>query len=119
MIAVVAALAVVCLGALITALIISNAAIAWACAGVCAIALVLLLIDAIRERQAGDVSSGEQPLEIEHRHTAGDELFGEHEVERELAREETRLDPDMVGYDVPHAEAIENIHHASQGPTKQ
>jgi uncharacterized membrane protein YuzA (DUF378 family) len=54
--------------------------IAWACVGLCAIGLLLLLIDARQERRRPA-----QPDEEDH--TAGDELFGEHEVERDLARE--------------------------------
>jgi uncharacterized membrane protein YuzA (DUF378 family) len=54
--------------------------IAWACVGLCAIGLLLLLIDARQERR--------RPAQAdEEDHTAGDELFGEHEVERDLARE--------------------------------
>lgn len=53
--------------------------IAWACVGLCAIGLVLLFIDMRLERRA----PSEPDVE---RHTAGDELFGEHDVERDLAR---------------------------------
>jgi hypothetical protein len=54
--------------------------IAWACVGMCAIGLVLLFIDLRLERRTPP------DLDVED-HTAGDELFGEHEVERDLARE--------------------------------
>ena len=54
--------------------------IAWACVGLCAIGLVLLFIDARLERRRPAM------VEVED-HTAGDELFGEHDVERDLARE--------------------------------
>jgi hypothetical protein len=54
--------------------------IAWACVGMCALGLLLLLIDARLERR--------RPTEPEAEdHTAGDELFGEHDVERDLARD--------------------------------
>jgi hypothetical protein len=54
--------------------------IAWACVGLSAIGLVLLFIDARLERR--------RPAMVEQGdHTAGDELFGEHDVERDLARE--------------------------------
>jgi uncharacterized membrane protein YuzA (DUF378 family) len=54
--------------------------IAWACVGLCAIGLLLLFIDARLERR--------RPAEVDQEdHTAGDELFGEHDVERDLARE--------------------------------
>jgi hypothetical protein len=54
--------------------------IAWACVGMCAIGLLLLFIDTRLERRRPP------QLGVED-HTAGDELFGEHEVERDLARE--------------------------------
>jgi hypothetical protein len=54
--------------------------IAWACVGMCAIGLVLLFIDARLERRR-------PPLPEEEGHSAGDELFGEHDVERDLARD--------------------------------
>jgi hypothetical protein len=54
--------------------------IAWACVGLCATGLLLLFIDARLERR--------RPAEVDQEHhTAGDELFGEHDVERDLARE--------------------------------
>jgi hypothetical protein len=54
--------------------------IAWTCVGLCAIGLLLVFIDARLERR--------RPAEVEQEdHTAGDELFGEHDVERDLARE--------------------------------
>ena len=54
--------------------------IAWGCVGLCAIGLLLLFIDARLERR--------RPAEVDQEdHTAGDELFGEHDVERDLARE--------------------------------
>jgi hypothetical protein len=46
----------------------------------CAIGLALLFIDARLERRR-------PPPFDEEGHTAGDELFGEHDVERDLARE--------------------------------
>jgi len=55
--------------------------IAWACVGLCAVGLLLLLIDARLERRRPA-----QPEEPQEDHTAGEELFGEHEVERDLAR---------------------------------
>jgi uncharacterized membrane protein YuzA (DUF378 family) len=54
--------------------------IAWSCVGLCAIGLLLLFIDARLERR--------RPAQTEaEAHTAGDELFGEHDVERDLTRE--------------------------------
>jgi hypothetical protein len=56
--------------------------VAWACVGLCAVGLLLLFMDARLERRRPA-----QPEEPQEDHTAGDELFGEHEVERDLARE--------------------------------
>jgi hypothetical protein len=53
--------------------------LAWACVGLCAVGLLLLIIDSKREKS--------KPADPEERdHTAGDE-FGEHEVEWDLTRE--------------------------------
>ena len=53
--------------------------IAWTCVGCCAIGLLLLFIDVRLERRR-------PPPPDQDGHTAGDELFGEHDVERDLAR---------------------------------
>lgn len=55
--------------------------IAWSCLALCAVGLILLFIESKRPKS--------KPAEPgEHHHTAGDELFGEADVERELEREE-------------------------------
>ena len=54
--------------------------IAWACVGLCAIGLLVLFIDARQERRRPAQPEAED-------HTAGDELFGEHDVERDLTRD--------------------------------
>lgn len=46
-------LAVIGLAALVTAVVTSNAVVAWVCIGASVIGVVLLIVDAIRERQAG------------------------------------------------------------------
>jgi hypothetical protein len=59
---------------------LDGSVIAWSCVGLCALGLLLLFVDARLERR--------RPAQLEAQdHTAGDELFGEHEVERDLARE--------------------------------
>ena len=59
---------------------LDGSVIAWACVGLCALGLMLLFMDARLERR--------RPPEPEvEDHTAGDELFGEHDVERDLARD--------------------------------
>jgi hypothetical protein len=54
--------------------------IAWACVGLCAMGLLLLFIEARLDRRRPP------PPGVED-HTAGDELFGEHDVERDLTRD--------------------------------
>jgi hypothetical protein len=104
----VAAIALVSVATLVTALIIHSAAIAWICVGASALGLVLLGVDVARDRG--------QTVRPEHPHTAGDELFGEHDLQRDLVREEIVIDPDMLRSDVPFEEAVGNLTHASQGP---
>ena len=54
-------LAVIGLAALVTAVVTSNELIAWVCIGASVIGVVLLIVDALRERSKGDVS--ETPAE--------------------------------------------------------
>lgn len=118
MLIVVAAMALVSVATLVMALIIHSALIAGVCVGASALGLVLLSVDLARDRRRVDAgwAATEQTVPLEHPHTAGDELFGEHELQRDLLREEIVIDPDMLGSDVPSEEAIENLTHSSQGP---
>ena len=54
-------LAVIGLAALVTAVVTSNELIAWVCIGASVIGVLLLIVDALRERSARD--SGEAPSE--------------------------------------------------------
>jgi len=54
-------LAVIGLAALVTAVVTSNELIAWVCIGASVIGVVLLIIDALRERSRGD--AGDAPTE--------------------------------------------------------
>ena len=56
-------LAVIGLAALVTAVVTSNELIAWVCIGASVIGVVLLIIDALRERSRSDM--GETPAETE------------------------------------------------------
>ena len=56
-------LAVIGLAALVTAVVTSNELIAWVCIAASVIGVVLLIIDALRERSKGDES--EAPAEAE------------------------------------------------------
>ena len=63
MLIVVLVLAVIGLAALVTAVVTSNELIAWVCIGASVIGVVLLIIDALRERSKGDAS--ETPAEAD------------------------------------------------------
>ena len=54
---------------------------AWGCVGLCVIGLLLLFVDVRRGRRHPAPPDGQ-----EH-HTAGEDLFAEHDVERDLTRE--------------------------------
>jgi hypothetical protein len=63
-------LAVIGLAALVTAVVTSNELIAWVCIAASVIGVVLLIVDALRERSRGDAEpdaesddAGEQPVE--------------------------------------------------------
>ena len=47
-------MAVIGLAALVTAIVTSNELIAWVCIGASAIGVVLLIVEAVRDRQRGD-----------------------------------------------------------------
>jgi hypothetical protein len=104
----VAVISVVSVAALVTALITHSGVIAWVCVGFCVIGLILLIIDGQRERRRVGMGSSAMG-QTEHHHTADDELFGEHDVARDLVREENVIDPDMFRSDIPFEEAMENL----------
>jgi hypothetical protein len=51
-------MAIIGLAALVTAVVTSNEVIAWVCIGASVIGVVLLIIDALRERQRRDAEGG-------------------------------------------------------------
>lgn len=59
-------LAVIGLAALVTAVVTSNELIAWVCIGASVIGVVLLIIDALRERSRG--ATNEAPSEAQEQH---------------------------------------------------
>jgi hypothetical protein len=97
----VAVLTIASIATLIAAMTLDSGIIAAGCAGMCVVALFVLILDARRAPRRNEI---ERPLSEEHHHTAADELFGEHDVQRDLVREERVLNPDMVGRDVPSEE---------------
>ena len=54
-------MAVIGLAALVTAVVTSNEVIAWVCIGASVIGVVLLIVDAVRERQRRDAGPSGQP----------------------------------------------------------
>jgi hypothetical protein len=78
-------LAVVGLAALVTAVVTSNELVAWVCIGASVIGVILLIIDAIRERQHVDhgdaVDDGEPPTEAIGSGEAIDETYQNFDAE--------------------------------------
>jgi hypothetical protein len=58
-------LAVIGLAALVTAVVTSNELIAWVCIAASVIGVVLLIVDALRERSRGDADAPSQEAEEE------------------------------------------------------
>ena len=56
-------MAVIAIAALATAVVTSNVTIAWVCIGASLIGVVLLIVDALRERQRADAEAGEPQAE--------------------------------------------------------
>ena len=96
-------LAVIGLAALVTAVVTSNELIAWVCIAASVIGVVLLIVDALRERSRGNVDSGadsnvdpnadaqapSQEVDEEYAEDYPDELPAEAEGETAAAPTET------------------------------
>lgn len=105
MLLVVLAFAVIAAGALVIAVIFTNAAIAWLCVAASLVGLVLMIVEALRERdqRAAKLAAEAQVLAYDahypdygpHDRPAHDApIHDDHEVEREIVREEEVLHPD-------------------------
>jgi hypothetical protein len=92
----VAVLTIMSIAALIAAITVGSGVIAYACVAMCVAGLLLLLIDVLRSQQ--------DPDPAEHRRTAGDDLFGEKEVSRDLIRENSVTSQDMARFILPSEE---------------
>jgi hypothetical protein len=92
----VAVLTIMSIAALIAAITVGSGVIAYACVGMCVAGLLLLLIDVLRSQQ--------DPDSAERRRTAGDDLFGEKEVSRDLIREDSVSSQDMLRFILPSEE---------------
>jgi hypothetical protein len=87
-------LAVIGLAALVTAVVTSNELIAWVCIGASVIGVVLLIIDALRERSGRD--SGEAPAEAEESETEFAEDYPEEAPVDEEAEAESDAETTVV-----------------------
>jgi hypothetical protein len=68
-------LALIGLVALVFAVVTSNELVAWVCIGASVLGVVLLIIDALRERQRGDAVGPDRAIEA-HEKEAGDDEGG-------------------------------------------
>jgi hypothetical protein len=85
-------MAVIGLAALVTAVVTSNEAIAWVCIGASVIGVVLLIVDALRERRSRDVTpAAEEPSE-----EYPDEPDEQEPVEQEPVDEEPAGEPEAA-----------------------
>ncbi len=96
-------LAVIGLAALVTAVVTSNELIAWVCIAASVLGVVLLIIDALRERsrgEAGDDEAGPPPEDTEAEFDADypDEVPADEEAETTAAAVET-ADDEVAGED--------------------
>jgi hypothetical protein len=96
MLAAVAILTVMAIVALFAAIIVGNAIIAWVCVGICVAGLLLLFVDARRQRAGSELS--------ERRSGGYSHLFGDKETSRDLIRERHTVSQDMMGFVVPFEE---------------
>jgi len=96
MLVAVAVLTIMSIAALIAAITVGSGVIAYACVGMCVAGLLLLLIDVLRSQQ--------DPDSAERRRTAGDDLYGEKEVSRDLIREDSVSSQDMLRFILPSEE---------------
>jgi|SRR6266403_1018202 hypothetical protein len=87
-------LAVIGLAALVTAVVTSNELIAWVCIGASVIGVVLLIVDALRERSGRD--AGEAPAEPEESQPEFDEDYPEEAPVAEEAEAESDAETTAV-----------------------
>jgi hypothetical protein len=107
-------MAVIGLAALVTAVITNNEVIAWVCIGASAFGVVLLIVDAVRERQRGDGTSkaaagADEPTEDEYDEDYPDEKNGEKTIA--AAEEENEASE-------PETEAVERGDLAAESDKK-
>ncbi len=82
-------LAVIGLAALVTAVVTSNELIAWVCIAASVIGVVLLIVDALRERSRGDADAPSQEAEEEFDEEYPEEPVADTDAETTSAPTET------------------------------
>ncbi len=106
MLFVVAAVAFAAIALLVAAILTNIAGLAWGCVVISAVGIVGLIVDSTARRRK--VAAG--------RHTAEDEMFGEHDVERAVVAEERVVSPDMQGSEVPREEVVGDLERHGHQP---
>jgi outer membrane biosynthesis protein TonB len=100
-------MAVIGLAALVTAVVTSNEVIAWVCIGASVIGVVLLIIDALRERQTRDatpaVGSADEEEPVEEQSSVEEQQFDAEYPEEEAEPVEAEPEPEPE----PEPEATE------------
>ena len=87
-------LAVIGLAALVTAVVTSNEVIAWVCIGASVIGVVLLIVDALRERSKGE--SAEAPTDAEEADEAEPEYAEDYPEEEAPATQDNESDTETT-----------------------
>jgi hypothetical protein len=94
-------LAVIGLAALVTAVVTSNELIAWVCIAASVIGVVLLIVDALRERSRGDAESDADADAVEPSQEVDDEIVEDYpdEPDDEAVDETTSAPTETVDSD--------------------
>ena len=89
-------MAVIGLAALVTAVVTSNQVIAWVCIGASVIGVVLLIIDALRERQRRDATPAAESAEEEEPAEEVEEEASVEDQEFDAEYPEEEAEPESV-----------------------
>jgi hypothetical protein len=99
-------LAVIGLAALVTAVVTSNELIAWVCIAASVIGVVLLIVDAVRDRSRGDVGNADEADAADDDDQQFDQYYPEDDETRDALPEDEaettvveQADEDVAGED--------------------
>jgi hypothetical protein len=99
-------LAVIGLAALVTAVVTSNELIAWVCIAASVIGVVLLIVDAVRDRSRGDARNAEEADAVDDDDQQFDQYYPEDDETRDALPEDEaettvveQADEDVAGED--------------------